>query len=123
MGRDGLANNSYSLSCSLKQLPGQFRREVDREQSISSRDLPDRANRGGKDSDWRHLGEATRRRSHRPRLNDALPVLNLSVETVKDHVAAVLRALNVNSRTQAVLAVSQMPGQGATLPWLSRPAH
>jgi DNA-binding NarL/FixJ family response regulator len=27
---------------------------------------------------------------------------------VKDHVAAVLRALNVSSRTQAVLAVSQM---------------
>jgi DNA-binding NarL/FixJ family response regulator len=34
--------------------------------------------------------------------------LNLSVETVKDHVAAVLRALNVSTRTQAVLAVSQM---------------
>jgi DNA-binding NarL/FixJ family response regulator len=34
--------------------------------------------------------------------------LNVSVETVKDHVAAVLRALNVNSRTQAVLAVSAM---------------
>jgi DNA-binding NarL/FixJ family response regulator len=34
--------------------------------------------------------------------------LGLSVETVKDHVAAVLRALGVNSRTQAVLAVSQM---------------
>ena len=34
--------------------------------------------------------------------------LNVSVETVKDHVAAVLRALNVSSRTQAVLAVSQM---------------
>ena len=34
--------------------------------------------------------------------------LNVSVETVKDHVAAVLRALGVNSRTQAVLAVSQM---------------
>jgi DNA-binding NarL/FixJ family response regulator len=34
--------------------------------------------------------------------------LNLSVETVKDHVAAVLRALNVSSRTQAVLAVSAM---------------
>ncbi len=49
--------------------------------------------------------------------------LNLSVETVKDHVAAVLRALNVNSRTQAVLAVSQMSGQGAIAPWLSRPAH
>jgi DNA-binding NarL/FixJ family response regulator len=39
--------------------------------------------------------------------------LNLSVETVKDHVAAVLRALGVSSRTQAVLAVSQMSqGQG-----------
>ncbi|MDQ2779969.1 MAG: response regulator transcription factor [Pseudomonadota bacterium] len=34
--------------------------------------------------------------------------MNLSVETIKDHVAAVLRALGVNSRTQAVLAVSQM---------------
>ncbi|MDE2613234.1 MAG: response regulator transcription factor [Burkholderiales bacterium] len=45
--------------------------------------------------------------------------LNLSVETVKDHVAAVLRALNVGTRTQAVLAVSQMTqGQGGfvTLP-------
>lgn len=39
--------------------------------------------------------------------------LGLSVETVKDHVAAVLRTLNVASRTQAVLAVSQMTqGQG-----------
>ncbi len=37
--------------------------------------------------------------------------LNLSVETIKDHVAAVLRALGVNSRTQAVLAVSQMTQQ------------
>ena len=34
--------------------------------------------------------------------------LNLSVETIKDHVAAVLRALNVHSRTQAVLAVSKI---------------
>lgn len=34
--------------------------------------------------------------------------MRLSVETVKDHVAAVLRALGVSSRTQAVLAVSQM---------------
>ena len=34
--------------------------------------------------------------------------LSLSVDTVKDHVAAVLRALKVSSRTQAVLAVSQM---------------
>ncbi|MES2091266.1 MAG: response regulator transcription factor [Pseudomonadota bacterium] len=34
--------------------------------------------------------------------------LGLSVETVKDHVAAVLRSLGVSSRTQAVIAVSQM---------------
>jgi DNA-binding NarL/FixJ family response regulator len=37
--------------------------------------------------------------------------LKLSVETVKDHVAAVLRTLNVSSRTQAVLAVGQMSRQ------------
>ena len=44
--------------------------------------------------------------------------LNLSVETVKDHVAAVLRALGVSSRTQAVLAVSQMTqGQGGGFSW------
>jgi DNA-binding NarL/FixJ family response regulator len=48
--------------------------------------------------------------------------LNLSVETVKDHVAAVLRALGVNSRTQAVLAVSQMSGQGGVNPWPIRPS-
>ena len=48
--------------------------------------------------------------------------LNLSVETVKDHVAAVLRALGVSSRTQAVLAVSQMTqGQGGFHTW--RPPH
>jgi DNA-binding NarL/FixJ family response regulator len=39
--------------------------------------------------------------------------LNVSVDTVKDHVAAVLRALGVNSRTQAVLVVSRMSQQGA----------
>jgi len=38
--------------------------------------------------------------------------LNLSVETIKDHVAAVLRTLNVSSRTQAVLAVSQRAAAG-----------
>lgn len=38
--------------------------------------------------------------------------LNLSVETVKDHVAAILRTLDVNTRTQAVLAVNQL-GLGA----------
>jgi DNA-binding NarL/FixJ family response regulator len=31
--------------------------------------------------------------------------LNLSVETVKEHVAAVLRTLNVTSRARAVMAV------------------
>jgi DNA-binding NarL/FixJ family response regulator len=39
--------------------------------------------------------------------------MNLSVETVKDHVAAVLRALGVTSRTQAVLAVAQMSARGS----------
>lgn len=43
--------------------------------------------------------------------------LGLSVETVKDHVAAVLRALGVNSRTQAVLAVSQMANPGGFQAW------
>ena len=43
--------------------------------------------------------------------------LNLSVETIKDHVAAVLRALNVSSRTQAVLAVGQMSRQGLSPSW------
>jgi DNA-binding NarL/FixJ family response regulator len=38
--------------------------------------------------------------------------MGLSVETVKDHVAAVLRALKVSSRTQAVLAVSEMAQHG-----------
>jgi DNA-binding NarL/FixJ family response regulator len=38
--------------------------------------------------------------------------LNVSVDTVKDHVAAVLRGLGVNSRTQAVLAVSRLTQQG-----------
>jgi DNA-binding NarL/FixJ family response regulator len=43
--------------------------------------------------------------------------LHLSVETVKDHVAAVLRTLGVSSRTQAVLAVSQMSSQGGISAW------
>jgi DNA-binding NarL/FixJ family response regulator len=44
--------------------------------------------------------------------------MGLSVETVKDHVAAVLRALGVSSRTQAVLAVSQITReQGAFPTW------
>lgn len=47
--------------------------------------------------------------------------LNLSVETVKDHVAAVLRALGVSSRTQAVIAVSDMTREGA--PTFPRTGH
>ena len=48
--------------------------------------------------------------------------LGLSVETIKDHVAAVLRALNVSSRTQAVLAVSQMSLQpGSFVAWRKPP--
>jgi DNA-binding NarL/FixJ family response regulator len=44
--------------------------------------------------------------------------LSLSVETVKDHVAAVLRALKVSSRTQAVLAVGQMShSPGGVVAW------
>jgi DNA-binding NarL/FixJ family response regulator len=43
--------------------------------------------------------------------------LGVTVETVKDHVAAVLRALGVNSRTQAVLAVSQMLQSGNFQTW------
>jgi DNA-binding NarL/FixJ family response regulator len=43
--------------------------------------------------------------------------LSLSVETVKDHVAAVLRSLGVNSRTQAVLAVAQMSQQPTFQAW------
>ncbi|GCL65052.1 response regulator [Pseudaquabacterium pictum] len=40
--------------------------------------------------------------------------LSVSVDTVKDHVAAVLRALGVASRTQAVLVVSRMAQQPGT---------
>lgn len=47
--------------------------------------------------------------------------LGVSVETVKDHIAAVLRALGVSSRTQAVLAVSQMTRDGAAA-W-RQPTH
>jgi DNA-binding NarL/FixJ family response regulator len=47
--------------------------------------------------------------------------LGLSVETVKDHVAAVLRALGVSSRTQAVIAVSQILQKHSHAPvWRTR---
>ena len=47
--------------------------------------------------------------------------LNLSVETIKDHVAAVLRSLNVSSRTQAVLAVSRISNPGFLSSWRETP--
>jgi DNA-binding NarL/FixJ family response regulator len=47
--------------------------------------------------------------------------LGLSVETVKDHVQAVLRTLGVSSRTQAVLAVSQMSQARMGLPGFGQP--
>ena len=37
--------------------------------------------------------------------------LSLSVDTVKDHVTALMRSLNVTSRTQAVLAVTGRRGR------------
>lgn len=49
--------------------------------------------------------------------------LKLSVETVKDHVAAVLRTLGVSTRTQAVLAVSQMSYPGGVPTWRNAPPH
>jgi DNA-binding NarL/FixJ family response regulator len=48
--------------------------------------------------------------------------LNVSVDTVKDHVASVLRALNVTSRTQAVLEVSRLSqGQPGAVSWRRGP--
>jgi len=46
--------------------------------------------------------------------------LNLSVETIKDHVAAVLRTLKVSSRTQAVVAISRMSNPEAFSGWRER---
>jgi DNA-binding NarL/FixJ family response regulator len=43
--------------------------------------------------------------------------MHISIETVKDHVAAVLKALGVSSRTQAVLLISQMAQQGSLAGW------
>ncbi len=49
--------------------------------------------------------------------------LNLSVETIKDHVAAVLRSLNVSSRTQAVLAVSRICNPRLLSGWREMPRN
>jgi DNA-binding NarL/FixJ family response regulator len=40
--------------------------------------------------------------------------LGISVETVKDHVATILRVLDVKSRTQAVLVIKQWQDRGLT---------
>lgn len=42
--------------------------------------------------------------------------LKLSVETIKDHVAAVLRSLGVSSRTQAVLAIGELTRPSGSQP-------
>ena len=51
--------------------------------------------------------------------------MHLSIDTIKDHVAAVLRALGVSSRTQAVLAISQMSRSAGSqgLPAWKRSQH
>ena len=48
--------------------------------------------------------------------------LNLSVETIKDHVAAVLRALKVSNRTQVVVAISRMARAGPVPAWREPPS-
>jgi DNA-binding NarL/FixJ family response regulator len=47
--------------------------------------------------------------------------LNLSVETIKDHVAAVLRLLQVSNRTQVVVAISRMSNAGPVPTWREPP--
>lgn len=47
--------------------------------------------------------------------------LNLSIDTIKDHVTGVLRSLKVESRTQAAAAVSELSKLGAIR--LSQPPH
>ncbi len=70
-------------------------------------------------------GDASALRSLTPRQREVMALLmegksnkliaralGLSVETVKDHVASLLRALDVSSRTQAVLAYGQLGSPG-----------
>ncbi|MFT7721856.1 MAG: response regulator transcription factor [Roseateles sp.] len=62
---------------------------------------------------WEHLPLTPRQQAVLALLVQGLPnkliarELGVSVETVKDHVAAVLRALGVSSRTQAVIAAQK----------------
>jgi len=63
--------------------------------------------------DWAHLPLTPRQKAVLNLLVEGLPnkliarELGVSVDTVKDHVAAVLKALGVSSRTQAVVAATQ----------------
>jgi DNA-binding NarL/FixJ family response regulator len=63
--------------------------------------------------DWAHLPLTPRQKHVLNLLIQGLPnkliarELGVSVDTVKDHVAAVLKALGVSSRTQAVVAATQ----------------
>jgi DNA-binding NarL/FixJ family response regulator len=74
-----------------------------------------------------HLGLTPRQQDVLSGLLKGLPnkliarELRLSVETVKDHVRAVLRTLNVTTRTQAVLAVSRMLAAPGPLAMWTRP--
>lgn len=79
---------------------------------------------GGVAKSLQHLGLTPRQHDVLSGLLKGLPnkliarELSLSLDTVKDHVASVLRALNVTSRTQAVLAVSRMTqGQPGAVSW------
>lgn len=65
--------------------------------------------------DWPHLPLTPRQKHVLALLVQGLPnkliarELGVSVDTVKDHVAAVLKALGVSSRTQAVVVATQKP--------------
>ena len=125
------------MSGSMYVPPSMLGLDAGRERERVGGDTVPAVMRPGGDTAPAPLGEAARAESHQkvpsiqdlgltPRQAEVLGLLlqglpnkliarqlHLSVETVKDHVAAVLRALNVSSRTQAVLAVSQMTqGQG-----------
>ena len=85
-------------------------------------DLP--APPGGVPKSLEHLGLTPRQHDVLSGLLRGLPnkliarELNLALDTVKDHVASVLRALNVATRTQAVLAISRMAqGQPGAVSW------
>lgn len=89
--------------------------ENDRQASGSRRLDPRRASlRAERDASLQRLGMTPRQREVLELLLDGKSNkmiardLAISVETVKDHVAAVLRTLGVNSRTQAVLAIGRL---------------